>query len=190
MTRTVWVVDCETSGLEAQHVPLEVAAVALSGASAPIYFVPFAHGGVISSADRDALRVNRYFERGVYRNESDPAETRAHYVRLHEALTGAALAGSNPRFDAGMLSRVFANYNLEPEPWHYRLPDISSYAAGALGIHPGALPGLHTVCQHLGVQNGDPHSAMGDAVAAARCFDVLIERSRGAHGAVREDSHA
>jgi DNA polymerase-3 subunit epsilon len=181
--RPVWVCDLETSGLTASHVPLEVAAVPVGGnlGMSPHYFVPFTHGGIISSADRDALRINRFFERGVYENESNPVETRKHYVKLHDALTGSALAGCNPRFDAGMLSRVFANYGLEPEPWHHRLPDLSAYAAGALGIHPGELPGLDKVCQHLGVVNDEPHSAMGDAKATARCFEILIARARGNH---------
>lgn len=178
MTRPVYIADVESTGLGPQHHPLEVAAVPVNSDAAPMYFVPFVHAGIIAAADRDALAVNKYFERRVYRDELDPAATRDAYVKLHEMLTGTALAGSNPRFDAGMLSRVFANYDLEPEPWHHRLPDISSYAAGALGIDPGDLPGLDKVCQLLGVVNDEPHSALADAKATARCFEVLMERAR------------
>lgn len=173
--RRLWVVDLETSGLTAGHIPLEVAAVPISGGLG-LYFVPHCHGGIISSADPDALRINRYFERGVYEHECDPQETRERYVELHRLLAGNTLGGSNPRFDAGMLSRRFANYDLDPEPWHHRLADLSPYAAGVLSIPPTELPGLDKVCELLGVVNREPHSAMGDAQATAECFRTLMAR--------------
>lgn len=176
MSRDLIVVDIETTGLSDRHVPLEIAAVRI-GKGVPFYMVPFP-AGKLSEADPMALQVNRYYERGVFKYELDSIETRPKYVELHTMLLGHTLAGSNPRFDAGMLSRAFARYNLTAEPWHHRLADLSAYAAGVLGLPATELPGLEAVCQQLGVVNKDPHSAMGDAVATAECFEILTAGSR------------
>lgn len=172
--RKLIVVDLETTGLRDTDIPIEIAAIPPSGA--PHYFVPYLAMADLDRVDPDALRINRYFERGVYKNQRDPAQTRKRYVELHEMLTGNTLGGSNPRFDAGMLSRRFVNYCLSPEPWHHRLADLSAYAAGVLSIPATELPGLDTVCELLGVVNREPHSAMGDAQATADCFRLLMER--------------
>lgn len=174
MSRRLVVVDLETTGLDAdKHLPLEVASA--TAHSLPRYFVPYISRVDIAAADPDALRVNRYYERGVYKYQKDPSATRESYALLYELLEGNTLAGSNPRFDAGFLSKRFTDYGWAPEPWHHRLADLSAYAAGVLRIAPTELPGLQAVCDVLGVINKEPHSAMGDAQATADCFGILME---------------
>jgi DNA polymerase-3 subunit epsilon len=173
MARKIVVVDVESSSLKPDATILEVAAVELDS-DQELRFVPFVPMSTIANADPDALRVNRYFERGVRAFMlEDVAATKNAYDWLKEMLDGNVLAGSNPTFDAGLLQRA-----LGATPWNHRLLDLSAYAAGVLGLPLGELPGLAKVCELLGVENEDPHSALGDARATAECFRRLrAERS-------------
>lgn len=79
----------------------------------------------------------------------------------------ATLLGSNPRFDARMLEKVFRKIGREIEPCHYRLLDIAAYAMGVLGLdYP---PGLAEICERLGVEPGD-HSAEADVTATGVAY--------------------
>jgi DNA polymerase-3 subunit epsilon len=175
--RQVIVVDIESTGLKEHHVPIEVAAINLETGD-EFYFVPYMGSTVASGADPDALRINRYFERGIYKYaDRTPPETSDHYRDLAVMLKDNTLAGSNPRFDAGKISdqlRRIGNGRDWVEPWHHRLLDLSAYAAGVLGISPSSLPGLHQVCEALDIVNEEEHGAMGDARATAACFKALM----------------
>jgi hypothetical protein len=82
----------------------------------------------------------------------------------------ATMLGSNPRFDARMLEKVFKRVRRTAEPCHYRLRDISAYAMGALGLD--YQPGLHELCERLGVEPGD-HSAEADVTATGIAYMKL-----------------
>lgn len=171
MPRTLIVVDVETTGLDTvnDHI-LEVAAINTE-TGAEFRFVPHIDEDVLGNANPYALSINRYYERRVFDDELNRAETNAAFRNLRELLDGNTLGGSNPRFDAAMLARHIG------EPWHHRLADLSAYAAGALGIEPDEMPGLDEVCELLGVTNDEPHSALGDARATAHCFTELAARA-------------
>ncbi len=181
-TMDLWVVDLETTGLdETTHVPLEVAAVNIRTGEA-IEFVPFLHPADLAAADPDALRINSYFERGVYKRALDPMATQTSYAALFNALHGHRFGGANPRFDAAMLRHALGRlqsghvpgsavpYRPADETWHYRLADVCSYVAGALGMEPDDIPGMNVACELLDVSNSQAHSAFHDAHAAAECF--------------------
>ncbi|ATS92996.1 DnaQ-like DNA polymerase III subunit [Mycobacterium phage Superphikiman] len=185
MSREVIVVDVESTGLGSDADILEVAAVSLS-TGVELSFVPCVSMETFAKADPKALEVNRYFERGVRSRMLDAEETGRGYHMLREWLEGNVLAGSNPAFDAELLSRAsyaktysYASaddtvvYPPFGRPWHHRLLDLSAYAAGVLGIPVEELPGLHKVCELLGVVNEEAHSALGDARATAECFRIL-----------------
>lgn len=186
------VIDTETTGLLAdQHVPIEVAAVNVTTGEV-LHFVPQLDPNDLAKADPDALRLTRYFERGTYSLAQTIDDTKNSYSRLWKMLRGNTFAGCNPRFDAEMLCHGFGrlvgtrdhrgelSYVPVKEPWRYRLTDLSAFAAGALGLDPADIPGLSDVCSLCEVTNADPHSAIGDARAAAECFRVLM-----AHAAAR-----
>lgn len=177
--RPVVVVDIETSGLYPdQHSVLEVAAVPLdSPASGGILFTPALDSGWLGEADPEALAVNRYFERRLWDAEYSEADTEASLHGLAELLDGAILAGSNPTFDVSFLHPLFVEYGIPFPKIHHRLFDLAPYAAGAL--HLGTdLPGLARVCELLDVTNPDPHTALGDALATAKCITTLMEGPR------------
>lgn len=184
LARDLWVVDLETTSLDTEKAYiLEVAAVNVETGQ-EIYFVPFVRRSVYGAAEPEALTVNRYFERRLYKQMLNEHYTAQAYKDLAYALGGNTLAGSNPTYDAAVLSRAFIDVTagsdrvtIDPKPWHYRLADLAAYAAGALGLPPTETPGLAKVCELLDVTNEDPHSAMGDARATAECFRRLIARS-------------
>lgn len=166
--RHLIVVDLETTGLDPSvHVPIEVAAVNVDTGEV-VAFVPHLYPEDLGRADKDALRINRYFERGVYKQMLDPESTEKSWARLWNMLKDNTLGGANPRFDAEILMRH--PWRHETEPWHHRLADISSYVAGARGRDATELPGLAECCELLGVVNQEPHSAMGDVYATVDCF--------------------
>ena len=181
MSRDVIVVDTETTGL-VDPVVLEIAALNLTTGE-EFRVVPHVARGVFVNADPIALSINRYYERRVFEDmlESPDANKNA-YEWLGNMLKGNTFAGCNPAFDSPLIAKLIGGQN-----YHYRLWDLSAYAAGAL--HLDELPGLHTVCELLGVENDDEHSALGDARATAECFRILRARAadRRAHCVLAAD---
>jgi DNA polymerase-3 subunit epsilon len=176
--RQLIVCDIESTGLDlARHVPLEVAAINVD-TDEHIWFVPYLNPHDLLKADPEALEINRYYERGVWRNALTQEDTYAQYLRLWDMLRGNTLGGANPRFDADML--LAAPDSPTVEVWHYALADVKSYVAGALGLYPAELPSLFECCGLLGVENGCEHSALEDARAAVECFHQAA-RLRGGY---------
>ncbi|AID58938.1 DnaQ-like exonuclease [Mycobacterium phage Gaia] len=173
MSRQIWVVDVESTSLDPDAAPLEIAAVNIDTGE-EFRAVPHIAQAQLSKADPDSLRVNRYYERGVFKDMLETVEANKNiFDWLKNILQDQTLAGSNPSFDAGILSRQIATGGLLGTPWHHRLLDLSAYAMGVLGLEE--LPGLAKVCELVGVTNDDPHSALGDARATAECFRRLRE---------------
>jgi hypothetical protein len=114
-------IDTETTGLDARiHQPYEVCTW-LEDEPEPTTRWLFHN---LEHADQQALAVGRYFERvGTDRYwEYDTPEQLAH--RLH----GVTLVGSNPAFDAGMLTRYIG-----APVWHHRLINVADGAMWVLG---------------------------------------------------------
>lgn len=170
--RHVVVVDLETSGLRPIDVAVEVAWWDLDSDHRGAFIPPHDVDWVLHHGDPQALEINDYFRRGLDREPQDRGYTETR--RLHAALSGNTLAGSNPRFDAAMLYDLFFDDALDPEPWHYRLWDLSAYAAGVLGLNE--LPGLAKVCELLGIPGGD-HTAEGDVTATGLCLRMLMAKA-------------
>jgi DNA polymerase III epsilon subunit-like protein len=148
------------------------------------------------AADSEALRIGRYRERmivpqgGSYA-QMDPAGRPVLMGRhqLVETLTGllqdAVLIGSNPAFDA-----AFLRYFLDASPWHYRVVDIATLAAGyvqglaAATQYPGTDPvaplpySSRRLSQAVGVEPPGPdtaHTALGDARWARDVYDAVTK---------------
>ena len=175
------IVDLETTGLDTHRCAVtEVAAIEYHDDTGLCFIPHLDH--IDPETDGPALSVNRYFERKVFKSMLSMRETQQAYRELHEKLQGNVVAGFNPRFDTNILSRVFAEIGLAPEPWHHRLMDISAYAAGVLALgfsDMETLPGAHEVCDMLGVVNETPHEAIFDVMAARECLKRLQKRALG-----------
>lgn len=171
MSRHLIVVDVETTGLSWNiHKIIEVAAID-TVTDEIIAFAPRIDPLDLGNAEPSAMQVNRYYERGAWKNVLTGEATSQQYVRLSEMLKGNTLGGCNPRFDGAFLTN--ASHLFNPEPWHHRLADLSAYAAAPLGIAPNELIGLGDICERLDVDPGIAHSALDDAKAAAECFRKL-----------------
>jgi DNA polymerase III subunit epsilon len=179
--RQIVVVDVETTGLDPdRHLVVEVAWWNLTTEARGSFVPPHSWRDAVTEADLEALRVNRYFDRLAEAEQDTNGKAAG---ELWDQLDGNTLAGSNPAFDAAFLRAMFSDaYDLddhgidEAPRWHHRLLDLSAYAAGVLGLPPEALPGLSTVCELLGVTNPAPHTADGDVIATALCFQGLFDR--------------
>lgn len=181
--RQIIVVDVETNGLDIdRHEAVEVSWVNLTTGDEGTFIPMHSPNDVLARAEITALQVNRYIDRIAHATKDRGKEL----ARLAEQLEGNTLAGSNPTFDSAMLRKLFNTwaghgsdaYVFVPA-WHHRLLDLSVYAAAILGLPPNLLPGLSDVCQLLGVENEQPHTAGGDAAATAECFRRLIARAEG-----------
>lgn len=194
--RQLVVVDVETTGLGEGAAVLEVAAVNVDTGE-ELSFVPRVDWSVFNEAERDALDINRYFDRGLWRDMLSKEGTGDKYAQLSKMLTGNVFAGSNPTFDSMLIAvqkrrtswsiplwggcppiKDDAYYKIG-RVWHHRLGDLAAYAAGKLDIDPSELPGLDAVCDALGFSQPAEtrHTALGDARAAAECFRILRRMS-------------
>ncbi|WP_078316026.1 exonuclease domain-containing protein [Mycobacterium sp. D16Q16] len=169
MSRNLIVVDLETTGLGPQCAPIEVAAINVDTGEV-LEFVPYVDLTKVD-VEPQAFAINRYFERGVFHKMLNPDDTDDMWAKLARLLRDNTFAGSNPTFDAALVTREIAK-----PTWHHRKADLAAYAAPALGRDPSELPGLHDVLTLLNVENRCPHSALGDAEATAKAFVKLRER--------------
>ncbi len=170
--RSLVVLDTETTGLTEQDIVVEVAWWRLDtderGRFVPAHDVAW----VLEHAHPDALVINGYRERLADAAQDDNTEL----ARLHHALRGQVLGGSNIRYDAAKMARLFQAAGMHPEPWHYHLAELSSYAAGVLSLPLSKPPGLAACCALLDVPPGD-HTAEADVTATGRCFLALAEKA-------------
>lgn len=191
MTRHTVVVDCESTGLRSEDIAVEVAWWDLATGARGQFIPRHDEQWALNFGEARALEINGYRERIEGKPQDDGTETQ----RLLDVLTGNVLAGSNPNADAGWLEHLFIN--VVPDaldfadaprpgmPWHYRMWDLSAYAAGVLGLDE--LPGLAYTCELLGIEPGD-HTAAADVTATGNCFLRLadIARSRTVFDASNE----
>lgn len=123
-------IDTETTGLDPfLHDPWEIAVVLRHDGHDEEHIARIQPD--LTNASPEALSINRFHERTAAPSWAwDDRETAAR--RLYDVLDGAVLVGSNPAFDAEMLTHLFGRYFDQPRPWHYRTVDVVTLAAGAL----------------------------------------------------------
>lgn len=184
----LWVVDVETTGLDRnRHLPVEVAAINLK-TGREIHFVPSISAEALGNADPEAMRINRYYERALYRDRLGKTSTLNCYQDLFDLLNRQTLGGANPRFDADMLMAGYqavrgTEFGVDAEePWRYRLSDLSAYTAGLFQLDPADPPGLARCCELLGVTNTAEHTALGDTRATRDCFRRAYEHGKKGTG--------
>lgn len=162
-------IDIETTGLGSSAVPLEIALVDIDTELAQLA-VPYVSPAAMASADPEALAVNRYYERRLFRDALDEHDTYERANELAEWLTGATLVGANVAFDASVMARWLEHYDAGPT-WHFRLYDVEVATMTAYGL--SSIPSMRRCAELLDINNTDPHTAYGDACAAAEAFRRL-----------------
>lgn len=177
MTALPIIVDTETVGLKIHHVAVEIAFWVIETGERGRFVPPFTEQDLLY-AEKAALHVNQFHERGLLLEEKDVDGEQLEH--LHGLLVGNTMVGSNPGFDAGKLNLAFdrqeryglSNY-LSPDPW-WNLWDLRFYAGDLLGL-TGNLPGLGGICRLLDIEPGN-HTAESDVTAAGLCFLELQRR--------------
>jgi DNA polymerase III epsilon subunit-like protein len=123
-------VDTETTGLDpAIHDAWEIAVILRHDGQDEEHVFRIAPD--LADATPEALKINRYHER-VAADDWTWDDPHLAARSLHSLLDGAVLIGSNPAFDAEMLTVLLARYCGQPRPWHYRTVDVVTLAAGSL----------------------------------------------------------
>ena len=163
--RQTVVVDVETNGLDYnRHQAVEVAWWNLDTGERGCFVPRHDVSQVLANADIGALRMNRYVDRLA---DAEQDVEGLQLLTLVNQLRGNTMAGSNVRFDAHMVAKLWS-----AEVWHHRLLELGPYAAGVLR-RPVAegVPGLFDVCKLLGVeQEGDVHTAESGVTATGQCL--------------------
>lgn len=175
MTQPVYV-DVETTGLDPlRHEVFEIAVI-VDGERRLWWLSPD-----LSTADPNALRMNRYYEREYEFIERDRSEQPSAIAReIARLTTGRQLCGFNPAFDAGFLDALLRRHGMVPA-WDYHLAALESMCAGFLLEKANHEPdaGKAAALRHsatnwnstemsslVGVDRSefDKHTAMGDAL--------------------------
>ena len=123
-------------------------------------------------ADPQALRIGHYWERGNapgIERALDALELRG----FIEHLRGVTLVGSNPAFDAAMLTRFIG-----APVWHHRMIDVAQAAMWVLNLDRPI--GLADVRERLNVLHDydipEPdHTAEGDVRTTRAVYEALRE---------------
>jgi hypothetical protein len=165
---TLCFIDTETTGLDPRiHQPYEVCFWREDAESPRTLHLPH----TLDYADGMALRVGGYFDRGMT-PLVDSGKCREDLMRV---LRGVTLVGSNPAFDAAMLTRFIG-----APIWHHRMIDLSNVAMVVLNT--GRPLGLEKVWESLvnaGHDIPEPdHTAEGDVRATRAAYEVLRQIGR------------
>lgn len=161
---TLCFIDTETTGLDPRiHQPYEVCVWREDETYPGTLTLPHS----LEYADQAALRIGGYHERGF-----TPFETNGQTERrlLMKALTGATLVGSNPAFDAAMMTRFVGT-----AIWHHRLVNVSEGGMWVFGWdRPKGLADVATECRVRGYEIPEPdHTAEGDVRTTRAVYDAL-----------------
>lgn len=164
-------IDTETTGLDPRiHQPYEVCVWREDEDEPRTYGL--AHD--LTYADPMALKIGNYFERGFAREQDGAWTNGVRDQRGHLAgiLHGVTLVGSNPAFDAAMLTRYIGS-----PVWHYRLINVAEGAMWKFGWdRPKGLADIVTHLRSLGWDIPDPdHTAEGDVRVARAVYYALRE---------------
>lgn len=162
-------IDTETTGLDPRiHQPYEVSWW-LEGDPEP-HVMWLAHD--LTHADQQALNIGGYFQRGFNRSLHGGWTHSADDQRGHlaEVLNGVTLVGSNPSFDAAMLTRYIG-----APVWHHRMIDLANAGMWVFGWErPKGLADVAEVCRELGHEIPKPdHTAEGDVRTTRAVYYAL-----------------
>lgn len=167
---TLCFIDTETTGLDPRiHQPYEVCIWREDWEHPNTFALP--HD--LNHADQQALKIGRYFERNGHRAFNGGDDTR--WLMAHH-LNGVTLVGSNPAFDAAMLTRFIG-----APVWHYRLINVAEGGMWVFGWdRPKGLADVANECRARGYDIPEPdHTAEGDVRATRAVYEALR--------AIRED---
>ena len=167
MTTTLCFIDTETTGLDARiHQPYEVSWWYEDEAEPRSAWLP--HD--LAHADGMALNVGHYWDR---RGSEAMDGGRFALIKprtLANILHGVTLVGSNPAFDAAMLTRFIG-----APVWHHRLINVAEGGMWTFGWdRPKGLADVAAECRERGYEIPEPdHTAEGDVRTTRAVYEAL-----------------
>lgn len=174
------IIDTETNGLPPGHLPWEIAMIHRStDTSVWVHQVIHITDFDASTMTDQAAAVNGFYERWMMLDSAGKQMaswmTTAEAVECVERWTiGKRIVGSKPSFDIDALINLGCN-----PVWQHHPRDLPSMFLGAYGYD---VRGLEGVLAALEIENDAPHTALGDAWAAAQAFVQIL--ADAAHKAV------
>lgn len=173
MTDVIYL-DTETTGLNFQTAQVVELAYAIGWGEIKTLVLPH----TLQGAEPRALEINKYYERGLDDRSRWATESEIE-VALAE-MTERTLFAANPRFDSRMLERTFGFVGNQ-EPWHYRLFDVQSFAAGVLRLPtPIGMAALYSTLVDMGYELSKPdHTAAGDVATLRDVHGHLLDLQQG-----------
>ena len=167
MSTTLCFIDCETTGLDPRiHQPYEVSWW-LEDEDEPRSGW-LAHD--LTHADTKALEIGGYWQRKAWAAQDGGWMFTESPPTLAQVLEGVTLVGSNPAFDAAMLTRYIGT-----PVWHHRLINV---AEGAMWVfnwdRPKGLGDVAKRCRAEGYDIPEPdHTAEGDVRTTRAVYEAL-----------------
>lgn len=161
---TLCFIDTETTGLDPRiHQPYEVAFWREDDDEPTCLDMPH----TLAHADSAALRIGGYFDRHMMPWQETTSATERHLIRR---LRDVTLVGSNPSFDAAMLTRF-----LGAPVWSHRLINVAEGAMWVFGWdEPRGLARVAEECRARGYDIPEPdHTATGDVRATRAVYYAL-----------------
>lgn len=162
---TLCFIDTETTGLDPRiHQPYEVCYWREDEPEPRTRML----GHNLVHADAQALAVGNYWERNNFPHPGD------HLTKANVALDlrGVTLVGSNPAFDAAMLTAYIG-----APVWHHRLINVAEGGMWVFGWErPKGLADVASECRSRGYDIPEPdHTAEGDVRATRAVYEALRE---------------
>lgn len=157
-------IDTETTGLDPRtHQPWEVCTWREDEPE------PWTHilDHDLTYADPQALAIGGYWDRAGY---GQPVDRMMTSRQLAVTLRGVTLVGSNPAFDAAMLTRFIGT-----PVWHHRLINVAEGGMWVFGWdRPKGLADVAAECRRRGHEIPEPdHTAEGDVRATRAVYEAL-----------------
>jgi DNA polymerase III epsilon subunit family exonuclease len=125
----------------------------------------------IEHADPVSMKINHYDK-----NDWVFAYTLAEAMKIFaEKVKGSIMVGQNVAFDSGFIEYAFSKLELE-NTLHYHKLDTISMAWAKLHRNPDLEHfSLREMCKRFGIENKNPHRALGDARATFELYKKLME---------------
>lgn len=176
---TLCYIDTETTGLDPRiHQPYEVS---WWREDEPAPHSSFLRHD-LQHADAKALEIGGYWDRKAYEaQESGHMAVTSRRV-LGLCLSDVTLVGSNPAFDAAMLTRYIGT-----PVWHHRMIDVSNVAMVVFGKdRPMGLADIRSALVAEGRDIPEPdHTAEGDVRTTRAVYEALRHMDGACFGAGR-----
>lgn len=124
----------------------------------------------IENADKVALKINHYNEE----DWADALDLKTAMQKLAKQVDGCILVGQNVAFDSGFIEHAFNKTGVKNTLHYHKLDTISMAWVKLREKKEVTHFSLRDLCKYFGIENENPHSGLGDAMATYELYKKLI----------------